>query len=233
METAAESAESREETAPGAAAPGKAALPGQADAESVDREKEPDAGRVAPSAVIPEKADKSNSLRIVIILLLLLAIAVGGYFYLQGTQTPAPPEPSAPTGAVDPDGKLQIAISTPDYRFITNEHVGELMVVTGSVTNRYGHSRGQIQVRGNLYDSNGERIQSSAPVYGGVVYETDALATMTRSEIENGLTRPAEDALSEVAPEASMPFMVAFADLPEAAEELNVEVVASSAATEE
>ncbi|MFO8111148.1 MAG: DUF3426 domain-containing protein [Desulfosalsimonadaceae bacterium] len=229
--------ESREESAPEAAAVaagmGKAASSAETRGEPFDRDKEQGAGRVPPSSVIPEKGEKSSSLKIVVILLILLAIAVGGYFYMQGSQAPAPPETSAPVGAVDPDGKLQIAISTPDYQFVNNENVGELMVVTGSITNRYGHSRDRIQVRGNLYDSDGEQIQSSAPVYAGVVYETDALATMTLTEIENGLSRPAEDTAAQVAPEASMPFMVAFADLPEAAEELNVEVVASSAAGEE
>ena len=222
--------EGREETAPGAAVTPIAAEPAAA-AMPVDKAPEDASRRMAPSAVIPEKQEKSNALKIVLILLIILAIAAAGYFYMQGTQAPEPPETPVPAGVADPDGKLQIAISTPEYLFINNENVGELMVVTGSVTNRYGQARSQIRVKGNIYDGDGALIQSSEPVFAGVVLEQDALATLPLSEIMSGLTGPdAEGVDARVNPDASMPFMVAFASLPDAAQELNVEVVASSSA---
>ncbi len=227
META---RESREETAPGVAVAPTAAEPAaEAAAAPVDKAPEDVSRRVAPSAVIPEKQEKSKALNIVLILLLVLAIAAAGYFYLQGTRAPEPPETPAPVGVADPDGKLQIAISTPEYMFINNETVGELMVVTGNVTNRYGQARAQIRVKGNIYDGDGALIQSSETVFAGVVLEQDALATLSLSEIMSGLSRPDTEG-TVVNPDASMPFMVAFASLPDAAQELNVEVVASSSA---
>lgn len=184
-----------------------------------------------PAAAAAQKPEKSNALRAALIILLILAIAGGGYFYIMATREP-PPEPDAlappPVEAVDPDGNLQMAISTPTYMFVNNETAGELLVVTGSVTNRYDHTREQVRVRGNLYDGDGELIHSSAPVYTGMLFEADELEALALSEIESALTGPDAPGMDvAVDPDATESFMVVFSEIPDEVAEMNVEVVAS------
>jgi len=184
-----------------------------------------------PAAAAAKKPEKSNALRAALIIILILAIAGGGYFYIMATREPAP-EPDAvappPLEAVDPDGNLQMAISTPTYLFVNNETAGELLVVTGSVTNRYDHTREQVRVQGNLYDGEGELIHSSAPVYTGMLFETDELETLALQEIENALTGPDAPGMDvAVDPDATESFMVVFSEIPDEVAEMNVEVVAS------
>ncbi len=183
------------------------------------------------AAEAAKKPEKSNALRAALIILLILAIAGGGYFYIMATREPAP-EPDAvappPVEAVDPDGNLQMAISTPTYMFINNETAGALLVVTGSVTNRYDHTREQVRVQGNLYDGDGELVHSSAPVYTGMLFETDELETLALPEIESALTGPDAPGVDvAVDPDATESFMVVFSEIPDEVAEMNVEVVAS------
>ncbi len=180
-------------------------------------------------------------LKIALLVSVFMAIAGGGYFYMLETQSPVPPEATrvaAPTpppvqeGLLDSNGNLQISISRPDYSFISNENAGEIMVIRGSVTNHYDHSRKEIQVKGNVYDRSGELLFSSTPVYAGVMFDADDLLTREPAEIEKGLSSGniSDNALIDY--NQSVPFMIVFSQLPGELGELSVEVVASRAVNE-
>jgi|GEM_PF-668947 len=145
---------------------------------------------------------------------MLAMLAAGVYFFFMSGDT---------TPVVQDAGNLRIAISTPDYRFVTNEKAGELLVVTGMVTNRYDHSRKSIQVQGNLYDTSGTLIRKST-AYAGNTFAPDALKTYDLVQIETELTNRKGDG---VTPEGKIPFTVVFSNLPENMDELSVEVIAS------
>lgn len=178
-------------------------------------------------------------LKIALLVSVFIAIAGGGYFYMLETQSPVPPEATriaAPTpppvqeGLLDSNGNLQISISRPGYSFITNENTGEIMVIRGSVTNHYDHSRKDIQVKGNVYDRSGELLFSSAPVYAGAMVDADDLLTREPAEIEKGLSSGSVNTLIDY--NQSVPFMIVFSQLPAELGELSVEVVASRAVNE-
>lgn len=192
-----------------------------------------------PPAAKPRKTPAS---KVALLVVLFFAIAAAGYYYMQEMQgdvpPPSPPEtaetetPAAPV-AEDPDGKLRMAISTPGYMFVSHSDAGEILVVTGLVTNRYDHPRSQIQVQGNLYDGTGNRIRSSNPVVAGVTFDAERIPGMPLSELEEALAVGEEpDARTQIGPDESTPFMLVFSHLPDEAEEMDVEVVAS-AGTEE
>jgi predicted Zn finger-like uncharacterized protein len=182
----------------------------------------------APGSGIPVTPEKKSSLKTLLIILILLAIAGGIYFYMMQEEEAAVPVSSV-TVPADPHGNLQMAISRPDYMFVSNETAGELMVVSGSVTNRYEAVRRQVQVRGNLYNGAGDLLQSSTAVYAGVVFDISDITTMSLAEINGGLTQPGTAELDiEVRPNQSIPFQFVFSMLPGDAQEMNVEVVGSA-----
>ena len=200
----------------------------------------------APAGPVPPPARRRGSplSKVLLIVLLFAVIAGGGYYYMAEMQQPPPteptavapdpePEPAAEPPPADPEGNLEIAISSPDYRFVNHAEAGEILVASGSVTNQYDQPRREIRVQGNLYDPEGERIDSSFPVFAGVLFETDELEMLSFAEIENTLTAPGEMVRQEpVAPGQEMPFMVVFRQVPQDAVEMDVEVVSSTAGSE-
>ena len=158
-------------------------------------------------------------LAVALAVVLVAAIAAGVYFFFQ-TQAPETPDM----------GNLRIAISTPDYEFVDNENAGELLVVTGNVTNRYDGARKHIRVQGNLFDASGNVLKKST-AFAGNTLTTEELQTLPLAEIGNELTnRKGDNNLnSGVSPDEKLPFTVVFSNLPDAMDELSVEVLESAA----
>ncbi len=132
----------------------------------------------------------------------------------------------------DTHGNLRIEISArPEYAFVENQKAGEILVVTGTVTNRYDAPRSYIAVKGNLYDKNGKIIKTSE-AYCGHSFDKKALKTMDPKEIRDRLADRKGDKGSNVAlkPGARIPYTVVFFDLPDGMDELAVEVTASKPA---
>ena len=196
-----------------------------------------------PAGPVPPPARRRGSpaRKVLLVVLLFAVIAGGGYYYMAEIQQPvsqqptavAPdpePETAAELSPADPEGNLEIAISSPDYRFVSNVDAGEILVASGSVTNRYDHPRREILVQGNLYGPEGERIDSSSPVFAGILFETEELEVLSLSEMESTLAAPgAMVRQSPVAAGQEMPFMVIFPQVPPDAVEMDVEVVSSTA----
>lgn len=213
--------------------PGREAGPGA----DKDEDTHTPAGPVPP----PTRRRGSPARKVFLVVLLFAAIAGGGYYYMAEMRQPAPPEPiavapdpepepAAELSPADPEGNLEIAISSPDYRFVSNVDAGEILVASGSVTNRYDHPRREILVQGNLYGPEGERIDSSSPMFAGILFETEELEVLSLSEMESTLTAPgAMVRQSPVEPGQEMPFMVVFPQVPPDAVEMDVEVVSSTA----
>jgi len=116
--------------------------------------------------------------------------------------------------------------SSPDYRFITNQSGGELLVITGSVVNRYEHPRNLIKLEASLYDGQGEVIRTRSSFAGTVIPE-DRLKKEGLGPLQTQLASRQGGAGNVVAPGKSTPFMVLFGNMPENMEEFVVEVVSS------
>ncbi|MCF8111431.1 MAG: zinc-ribbon domain-containing protein [Desulfobacteraceae bacterium] len=159
--------------------------------------------------------------------LIVLVLAAGGaYLYLTGQQLPGLGQPPAP----DP-GNMRIAVSSPNYRIVENEQAGRLLVVSGTVTNRYDHPRSHILLRANLFDGAGNRVGRAA-AYCGNIFEESELKTLDTESINNRLTRRQGEggANTGVGPGRSVPYMIVFSDLPGEMESLTVEALSSDKA---
>ncbi len=214
-------------------------LPGQAAGQAAGKAGE----EPAPAGPVPPPVPRRGSpaRKVLLVILLFAAIAGGGYYYMAEMQQPPPteptavapdpePEPAAEPSPADLDGNLEIAISSPDYQFVDNVAAGEILVASGSVTNRYDHPRREILVQGNLYGPEGERIDSSSRVFAGILFETGELEALSLSEMESALTAPESMVRqSPVEPGQEMPFMLIFQQVPPNAVEMDVEVVSSMA----
>ena len=185
-----------------------------------EAEPEPVAPVSAPTFARTRKSRVKPVLITAIILIVLGAIAVGGYMFFSGEKEPA----------VIDQGNLQIEmIPNPDYRFVNNETAGELLVVTGNVTNRYDQPRSFIQVKANLFNPAGQVIRSETAFAGNMIADPD-LSSQTLENLKTQLAnrRGDENANVGVSPGQSVPFMVVFGNLPENMSEFNVEVTTSA-----
>ncbi|MFO7839027.1 MAG: DUF3426 domain-containing protein [Desulfosalsimonadaceae bacterium] len=170
-----------------------------------------------------------------LVLILLAAVAAGGIYYfglqdripfLGGSQSGS--QGAGPVAAESVSGEVTLS-SGPDYRFITNESAGELLVITGSVVNSYEHPRNLIKLKADLYDAQGEVIRSQSS-YAGNVIPDERLKKEGLRPLQTELASRQEGSGAVVSPGKSVPFMVLFGNMPENMEEFVVEVVSSSRA---
>ncbi len=164
-------------------------------------------------------ANKSVVIGIIAVIVLALII-IGAYLIFGG-------KPKAPA-PVDM-GNLQMQmIPVPSYTFVENEKAGDLLVVTGSVTNRYSQARKDIKVQGNLFDASGKLIRTST-AYCGITLNKNDLQTSDIKSIEDELNhRKGEAKAIDVKPGEKIPFTVVFSNLPKNMDELSVWVLSSS-----
>jgi len=176
-----------------------------------------------------EFAEK-RSLKKVLIPLLLLAVVGALVFFgmkMFGGKEEVPVKPVAPV--VKDQGNLQIEmIANPEYKFVENKVSGEILVVTGNVTNRYDHPRSNISVKGTLYDSAGKVIVTSSAYCGNMLSDSDLTALELKTINERLNNRMGDDNMNiGIESGKNVPFTVVFSDLPEDINELTVEVLES------
>jgi predicted Zn finger-like uncharacterized protein len=175
---------------------------------------------VPPQALTPGSGKKRKWAVAAVIIILVAAVGIGAYFYFYGFGKSRP-------DTADP-GNLRIAVSDPSYRFIDNQQAGELLVVTGSVTNRYGHSRKNILVQGGLHDEQGRMLEQSSAVCGNTLLP-EQLQNFEIDKIRQILGQKAgeEYKIPIAGPGGSLPFMMVFPDPPEGIAELSVKPLSS------
>ncbi|MBS3808934.1 MAG: zinc-ribbon domain-containing protein [Desulfobacterales bacterium] len=173
----------------------------------------------APSPAAGKKGRGKKLLAVIAAIIVLGVIGGGAYFYYIQQIAPS---------TVQDAGNVNMNVSTPDYGFVNNANAGRLLVVTGRVTNRYEHARGNILVRANVLDSGGNRIKRAA-AYCGNMFTPNQLKTLDLQSINQRLSRSEGEggANSRVGPNQSIPFTVVLSDLPENMASLKVEVVSS------
>jgi predicted Zn finger-like uncharacterized protein len=179
-----------------------------------------------------EEPKGRNLKKILVGLLILILLGVLGFFgwkMFGGKETPPPAVTDQTKGEVKDLGNLQMEmISTPEYQFITNKTSGEILVINGTVTNRYDHPRSNVQVKGTLYNNAGKVIISSV-VYCGNMFTAAELTDLDIAAIEGRLgNRMGDNQInSSIMPGMSVPFTVVFKNLPQDMDEFTAEVAAS------
>jgi pilus assembly protein FimV len=170
--------------------------------------------------------DKRRLMKPILIVALVLLLS-GILIYAGITFFGAPPEVPE---MVDPTGRLRIEmVQNPEYAFVANESAGELLVVTGHVTNRYDQPRSHIQVQATIYDATGEIVATSVAYCGNMLSDSD-LSGLDMETINRRLSNREGDANANVnvQPGGRVPFTVVFNNLPDNIDEMTVEVVASA-----
>ena len=192
----------------------------------------------------PTKKKKNFFFRMpVIILLLIFLLSIGGYIasvitgykipaidhyikkHIQGYKIPAIDHyikkhiPEISEAKPIPNQK------SVNGRFVTNSTAGNLFVLTGRIENPSNITYSHIEIRGALITTNKEEAKIKNVFCGNIITE-DMLKTGNISDINTLLTlkEGAHKINVNVAPGASVPFMVVFSDLPEKLENFTVKV---------
>jgi len=132
--------------------------------------------------------------------------------------------------ANDP-GSARIKTVDIDSKFISNKKSGRLFVITGEILNQYDNARGFIQIKGNIYASGGQLVETKSVHCGNFLSDKD-LAAKPFADIQRYLTNKlgaGGAGTLKVGPGKTLPFMIVFADLPNDIEEFSVEIIDSAA----
>jgi len=115
--------------------------------------------------------------------------------------------------------------------FVQSDEAGQLFVVKGKVSNNYPKSRSFIFIKGSLLDDKEQVVQTSL-IYAGNTLADEQMKEMSLEEINEGLrNQHGKGRLNvNVQPDATIPFMIVFGNLPDNLSEFTVEAVKSSPA---
>jgi pilus assembly protein FimV len=194
-------------------------------------------------AVLAENAKKQSGglMRALFVLVLLVAVGAGAIFaaqylgmdipYLDKLKGVKLPYVSDLLGPKFKDaGNLKIAINEKDVngRFVSNEKLGALYVVSGKVKNDYDDPRSSIRVTGKIY-SKGRKLELEKTVYAGNVLSDDDLGAIDQAGIDQKLQNRFGQEKKNLAVKkgATVPFMIVFSNLPKDPDEYTVEVADS------
>ena len=196
--------------------------------EEVTKAEEP----VLPTPPIKKRRRPRVLLIVLILILLLTAAASALVFFMPELLPESIPYLKRPAKEQALDmGNRRLSFSNLEGSFVDSGTAGKLFVVSGSVSNHYPDTRNYIRVRSNILDSKGT-VAKSKIVYAGNPMSTNDLQTLSIEEIQNKLmNRAGRDNINmNIAPNASVPFMIVFENLPEDVSEFTVEAISSSPA---
>lgn len=111
-------------------------------------------------------------------------------------------------------------------RFVTNSTAGTLFVITGKVKNPSGSAVSHIKVQGALITKDKKKAKIKNAFCGNIVTEK-RLQTDAMSEINQfiSIKSGGNNSNVNIEPNATIPFMVVFSDLPEKLENFTVQVI--------
>jgi pilus assembly protein FimV len=171
---------------------------------------------------------------LLILILLLLGGATAAYFFapqfipevitdavpfLKGAQRP---------DAKDP-GVRRLSFKTITGSFVQSNKAGMLFLIKGMVANNYSNSRSFILIKGSILDDKGKVVKTKL-AYAGNIFSENEIKEMTLDQINQALRNRSgkNDINLNVKPQAAVPFMVIFEELPENLSEFTVEAVSSA-----
>ena len=183
--------------------------------------------------ISPEKKTDRSSKRLLIILLvvffLIIFLGVVYFFlphYLPGflsSQKPVPAE------TLTDKGVKNLSFKAVSGSFVPSEAAGPRFVIKGKITNNYPDPRSYILIKAEMLDEKGNVIQRKLS-YSGNVFTENEIKEMPMTEIDQILkNRMGRNKMNvNIGPEADVPFMVIFENLPQNLSEFSVEAISSS-----
>jgi hypothetical protein len=153
---------------------------------------------------------------------------------LAGSSPQRVPKPGEATEAnlvTDADNKNHLIFTKEQttHHYRSNEKHGNILIITGRITNEYSDPRSFIKVKAILKNSKGTVVAEREAFAGNYLNEADLISLpmneiLTRLAIRGGQS----SANINVAPGSSIPFMLVFDKLPDDLAEYVVEAVGST-----
>lgn len=182
------------------------------------------AAEESPAMPKKKKTKKSGSkLLLVVLLIILIGAGIYAYYFVAHGITSAPdlmhkveaqinqllnpqPEPTGPS----------INIRSGDNFYISNDNLGSLFVINGTVTNISNQPQGEIAVEATLFASDGTPLRSTTTFCGNPI-SREQLRSETWEGLQEQMSNKLGAGLSNVSvqPGESIPFSVVFHNLPE------------------
>jgi predicted Zn finger-like uncharacterized protein len=171
---------------------------------------------------------------ILIVIVLLLGGATAVYFFVP-QYIPEPVIQFLPflKGAGKRDlsdpGIRRLSFRAITGHFAESSKAGQLFVVKGIVVNNYSSARSHILVKGSILDDKGKVVKTRL-AYVGNTFTDDEIKDLAQERINQAMrNRPGKGNINvNVKPQAAIPFMVIFDELPSNLSEFTVEAVSSS-----
>lgn len=138
--------------------------------------------------------------------------------------------PAQPTGTPDP-GVRRLAFKAVTGSFLDTK-AGSLFLIRGEVVNNYPQGRSHILVKAGLLDEKGQSLKIKT-AYAGNTFTDEEIKTRPVQEMDKAMKNPAGQGGRNVnvAPGASVPFLLVFDALPNNLSEFTIEAVSSSPGT--
>jgi len=114
-------------------------------------------------------------------------------------------------------------------RLVKNFILGDLLVIQGTVVNKYEHPISKVKVRGKILNS-AQEVLDEVEFYCGNLLTDEELGHLTGKEITEELSNEIGSDISNdnIAPEGEIPFMIVFTNPPKEAVEFIVELAKDS-----
>ena len=184
---------------------------------------------------VPRKRKKGGVARFLMIVLIILLLLTGGaaaLLYFAPEQIPASLTSYlglGPKPEVKDPGVRRLSFKNVSGKFYQSSKAGNLFCIQGMVFNNYPGSRSFIRIKGSLLDEKGSVVKQKL-AFAGNTFSENELKEMSLEQINQGLTnRTGKGNVNvSVKPQASVPFMIVFEELPENLSEFTVEAVSSA-----
>jgi len=139
------------------------------------------------------------------------------------TQKPIPVE------TLSDKGVKELNFKDVSGSFVQSEVAGRRFIVRGRIVNNYPESRSYILVKAEILDEKGQVIRRKL-AYTGNVFTENEVKKMPIAEIDKILkNRLGRNKMNiNITPNADVPFMIIFENLPQNLSEFSVEAVSSS-----
>jgi predicted Zn finger-like uncharacterized protein len=188
--------------------------------------------------LMPSRASKPRRSSILPVVLIAIVLLLGGttavYLfapqYIPESVTQFLPFlKSADRGDANDPGIRRLSFRAVNGHFAESSKAGQLFVIKGTVVNNYSSSRSYILVKGSLLDDKGKVVKTKL-AYAGNTFTDDEIKDLAQDRINQAMrNKPGKNNINvNVRPQAAIPFMLIFDELPDNLSEFTVEAVSSS-----
>jgi len=188
-----------------------------------------------PKKAVSRKGKRGGVHRFLMIVLIVILLLTGGaaaLLYFAPEQVPESLTSylgMAEKPEVKDPGVRRLSFKSVSGKFYQSTKAGSLFCIQGMVFNNYPGSRSFIRVKGSLLDEKGAAIRQKL-AFAGNTFSENELKDMSLEQINQGLTnRTGKGNVNvNIKPQASVPFMIVFEELPDNLSEFTVEAVSSA-----